>query len=154
MPSTRAIQRFLAAPAIAVVGISRNSRKFGNAACRTLRDKGYRIYQINRYAASIDEHECFARVADAPEKVESVLIVVPRAEALDVIREAAAAGARHVWLQQGAESEAAIDLATSLGLDIVAGECILMFANPTGIHRLHRGLRQLLGAVTRDHCGG
>jgi len=147
MTSTRAIQRFLAAPAIAVVGVSRNSRKFGNAACRTLRDKGYRIYQIHRQSTTIDEHECFRRLADVPEKVESVLIVVPRWETLDVIREAAAAGARCVWLQQGAESEAAVDLATSLGLDVVAGECVLMYANPTGIHRLHRDLRKLLGGV-------
>jgi uncharacterized protein len=148
MTTTRAIERFLAAPAIAVVGVSRNCHKFANAACRTLRDKGYRIYQINRHAAVIDEHECFARLADVPEKVESVLIVVPPWEALDVIRTAAAAGARHVWLQQGAESEPAIDLTTSLGLDVVAGECVLMYANPTGIHRLHRGFRALLSAVT------
>ena len=148
MTSTRAIQRFLAAPAIAVVGISRNRHKFGNAACRTLRDKGYRIYQIHRRATTIDGHECFERLADVPEKIESVLIVVPREEALDVIREAAAAGARHVWLQQGAESDAAVNLASSLGLDVVAGECVLMFANPSGIHRLHRGLRHLLDAVT------
>ena len=148
MTSTRAIQRFLAAPAIAVVGVSRRSHKFGNAACRTLRDKGYRIYQIHRHATTIDGHECFARLADVPEKIESVLIVVPRWETLDVIREAAAAGARHVWLQQGAESDAAVDLATSLDLDVVAGECVLMYANPTGIHRLHRGVRKLLNAVT------
>lgn len=148
MTTTHAVQRFLAAPAIAVVGISRNRHKFGNAACRTLRDKGYRIYQIHRRATMIDGHECFARLADVPEKIESVLIVVPHEEALDVIREAAAAGARHVWLQQGAESEAAVDLAASLGLDVVAGECVLMFANPSGIHRLHRGVRQLLEAVT------
>jgi predicted CoA-binding protein len=148
MTSTRAIQRFLAPPAIAVVGASRNRHKFGNAACRILRDKGYRIYQINRHATTIDEHECFPRIGDVPEKVESVLIVVPSREALDVIREAAAAGARHVWLQQGAESDAAIELATSLGLDVVAGECVLMFANPSGIHRLHRGLRKLIGGVT------
>ena len=148
MTSTRAIQRFLAAPAIAVVGVSRKSHKFGNAACRTLRDKGYRIYQIHRHATTIDDHEFFPRLADVPERVESVLIVVPHWETLDVIREAAAAGARHVWLQQGAESVASINLATSLGLDVVAGECVLMFANPTGIHRLHRGLRQLVGGVT------
>jgi len=148
MTTTRAIERFLAAPAIAVVGISRNRHKFGNAACRTLRDKGYRIYQIHPRATRIDDHECFPRLADVPERVESVLIVVPRWGALDVIREAAAAGARHVWLQQGAESGAAVDLARSLGLEVVAGECVLMYANPSGIHRLHRSLRHMLDAVT------
>ena len=148
MTSTRAIQRFLAAPAIAIVGVSRSGRKFGNAAYRTLRDKGYRVYQINRLAATVDGNECYRRIAELPETVESVLIVVPKWEAPDVIRDAAAAGAHTVWLQQGAESESAIDLATSLGLDVVAGECVLMYANPTGIHRLHRGVRRLLSAVT------
>src|SRR2546421_6956739 len=107
MANARAIQRFLDTPAIAVVGISRNSDKFGNAACRTLRDKGYRVYQIHRHAATIDGHECFPQLADVPEKIESVLVVVPRWEAFDVIRHAAAAGARAVWLQQGAESKPA-----------------------------------------------
>jgi hypothetical protein len=60
-----------------------------------------------------------------------------------VIRDAAAAGIRHVWLQQGSESLEAITLAAELGLDVVAGECILMFARPTGIHRAHHWLWQI-----------
>ena len=48
-----------------------------------------------------------------------------------------------MWLQQGAESPAAIRVGAELGVKVVAGECILMFARPTGIHRAHRWLRQI-----------
>ena len=147
MTTAHAIQRFLANPAIAVVGASRSGRKFGNAACRTLRDKGYRVYPIHRRATIIDGMRCYARFRDLPEAVDAALIVVPPTAAVDVVRDAKAAGIRHVWLQQGAESKEACDLAASLGIECVAGECILMFANPTGVHRLHRGIRKLVGGL-------
>jgi hypothetical protein len=53
----------------------------------------------------------------------------------NVARDAAAAGIRHVWLQQGAQSPEIVALCDQLGLETVAGECILMFAKPTGVHR-------------------
>jgi len=147
MTTLRSIQRFLAQPAIAVVGASRSGRKFGNLACRTLRDKGYRVYAIHPSAASIDGMRCYAGFDALPEAVDAVLVVVPPDAALTVIRSAKAAAIHHVWLQQGAESQEAIDLAESLGMEIVAGECILMFANPTGVHRVHRTIRRVFAGL-------
>lgn len=69
---------------------------------------------------------------------------VPPPLAIDVIRDAAAAGIHHVWLQQGAESDEAVALCARLGIEVVAGECILMFARPTGIHRAHRWMRGIV----------
>jgi uncharacterized protein len=147
MTVARAIQRFLAQPALAVVGISRTGRKFGNAACRVLREKGYRVYGIHPSATTIDGVPCGKRFDDLPESVDAALVVVPPKAALDVIREARAAGIRLVWLQQGADSPEAYELAASLGVELIAGECILMFASPTGIHRVHRTIRKVLGGL-------
>ena len=147
MNKSETIHAFLAEPALAIVGVSRLGRKFGNYACRALKEKGYRVYPVRRRGPRIDRMTCYKSFADLPEPVGGVVVVVQPREAIDVIREAAGAGIRRVWLQQGAESKPAIHLATSLGLDVVAGECILMYANPTGIHRLHRGFRKLLSAV-------
>jgi predicted CoA-binding protein len=72
-----------------------------------------------------------------------ITVVVPPPQAVNVIREAAAVGIRHVWLQQGAGSPEAVRVGSELGFDVIAGECILMFARPTGIHRAHRWLRQV-----------
>ena len=147
MTTTQTIDEFLANPAIAVIGVSRNQHKFGNTACRVLREKGYRIYPVHRRAATIDGMQCYRGLSDLPEKVNAALIVVPPWEAIDVIGEAAAAGIHHVWLQQGAESVEAKNLAAKLKLSLISGECILMFAKPTGVHRMHRFVRRVMGVT-------
>ena len=147
MVNARTIDAFLAEPAIAVVGVSRTGRKFGNAACRTLREKGYRVYPIHPSAATIDGMPCYPALSALPEPVNAVLVVVRPPQAIDVVCEAAAAGVRRIWLQQGAESPQALELASKLGVDVIAGECVLMFAEPTGIHKLHRNCRRLFGTL-------
>lgn len=141
MTSAKAIQAFLDHPALAVVGVSRSGQGFGNAACRVLRAKGYRVYPVHWASPTIDGERCCAQLRDLPERVNAVLVVVAPSQAVGVVRDAAAAGIHHVWLQQGAESPEALRVGGELGLNIIAGECILMFANPTGIHRAHRWLR-------------
>jgi uncharacterized protein len=146
--NAKAIDAFLAQPIIAVVGVSRSGRKFGNAAFRTLRDKGYRVYAIHPDAKAIEGESCYRSLSATPEPVSAVLVVVPPRDALGVIREAAAARIHHVWLQQGAESPDALALCAELGIQVVSGECILMFARPTGIHRAHQFVNRVLGHLS------
>jgi uncharacterized protein len=141
--SRAAIDRFVAQPAIALVGLSRSGKKFGNMACRELRAKGYRVYPIHPSADVIAGVRCYARFADLPEPVDGVLVVVPPSQATAVVRDAAAAGIHQVWLQQGAESNDALKACHHLGLSCVWGECILMFAKPTSYHKVHRWLRRV-----------
>ena len=147
MTSRAAIDAFVAQPALAVVGASRSGKKFGNLACRELRTKGYRVYPIHPSADTIDGVQCYARYEDLPEHADAVLVVVPPVQASIVVREAAAAGLHHVWLQQGAESVDVLKTCHDLGLDFVWGECVLMYAHPTSYHRAHRWLWRVLGKL-------
>ena len=145
--SRDAINRFIAQEAIAVIGVSRLGKKFGNLACRELSAKGYRVYPIHPSAQVIDGVRCYARFTDLPEPVDAALVVVPPVQALAVIREAAAAGIHDVWLQQGAESVDVLKACHDLGLTFIWGECILMYAHPTGYHKAHRWLWGVLGKL-------
>jgi uncharacterized protein len=147
MTTAERIDTFISQPALAIVGMSRSGNKFGNIACRELRAKGYRVYPVHHTARLIDGVTCYARFTQIPEPVTAALIVVPPEAALDVVRDAAAAGIRHVWLQQGAESPQVLELCDRLGLETVAGECILMFTKPTGFHRAHRWIRSVCGTL-------
>ncbi len=147
MTSKAAIDRFLAQPALALVGMSRSGRKFGNLAYRELTTKGYRVYPIHPSADMIDGARCYRRFADLPEHVDAVLVVVPPAKAAATVREAAAAGIHHVWLQQGAESPELLQVCSDLGIEPISGGCVLMFARPTGYHKAHRWIWQLLGKL-------
>jgi hypothetical protein len=48
------VEAFVSEPALAVVGVSRTGKKFGNIACRELRAKGFRVYPIHPSADRID----------------------------------------------------------------------------------------------------
>jgi len=147
MTSQRSVDAFLDQPALAVVGVSRLKKKFGNIACRELRAKGYRLYIVHPSGAPVDGVSSYSSLSQLPERVNAVLIVVPPAQALEVVREAAAAGIHHVWLQQGAESPEVLDACRQLGLDVVSGECILMFAKPAGVHKLHYWINRITGGL-------
>ena len=97
----------------------------------------------------IDGVPCYRHFADAPERIGGVIICVSPADAVTVVRDASEAGIKRVWLQQGAESPYVAKLCAELGVDAVLGECILMHANPTGIHKVHRALDGVLGRLPR-----
>jgi len=135
---------------LAVVGVSRQGKKFGNYAFRELRSKGYKVFPVHPQAETIEGERCYASLGSLPEPVDGVLIVVPPAQTEQVVREAAVAGIRRVWMQQGAESPAAIKFCQENGISEVHGECILMFSEPAvWFHRAHRWVWKLLGKLPR-----
>lgn len=149
--TTRAdVEDFLACERIAVVGVSRSGKKFGNLAYRELRAKGYQVIPVHPAAAQIEGDACVANLGAIAPRADGVLIVVPPAEAERVVRDADAAGINRVWMQQGSQSDAAVTFCHEHGMRVVANECILMFARPTGLfHRAHRWIAGALGSLPR-----
>ncbi|MGC4084285.1 MAG: CoA-binding protein [Vicinamibacterales bacterium] len=150
MTNTRAsVDEFVAQPALALVGASRSGHKFGNAILRELRAKGMHVYPVHPVADEIDGVPCYRHFADLPEPVGGVIVSVAPAEAISVVRDASEAGITRVWLQQGAESPYAEEVCSALGVRAVMGECILMHASPTGVHKVHRVIDGMLGKLPR-----
>jgi hypothetical protein len=50
-------------------------------------------------------------------------------------------------LQQGSESPEVLQVCRDLGVDVISGACILMFTRPSGIHKVHGWVWELLGKV-------
>jgi len=150
MTSKAAVADFVSQRKLAVVGVSRKKMKFGNLAFRELKRKGYKLFPVHPHAEQLEGERCYASLAALPEPVDGVLVIVPPAQAEQVVREAAAARIRRVWLQQGAGSPAAIRFCEDNGISVVHGECILMFAEPAAwYHRAHRWVWGLLGKLPR-----
>ena len=131
---------------IAVVGVSNQKTKFGSAAFRELKKRGYDVYPVHSSLDTFDNTKCYQSVNDLPLVPDCVLVAVKPDTALEVVRQATAKGVRKVWFQQGANFSAAIAEAEKADLEIVSRRCILMYAGPvTGIHRFHRFLNRLFG---------
>ena len=147
MPERKLIEEFLAQDHLAVVGVSRDSKQFANAVYRRLRAGGRQLYPVNPAAggAPLEGDPSYARLADVPDPVDGVLVMVPADLAAQVVREAADRGIPRVWLHrgggQGAVSPVAVQVGRERGLDVVDGACPLMFEKPVrGVHWVHRVL--------------
>ena len=144
------IDDFISQPSLAIVGVSRKGNKFGNNAFKELKAKGYKLYLVHPSAEIIEGQQSYPSLKALPQAVGGVLVVVPPAQAEKVVREAHESGIKRVWLQQGAESQAAIQYGEQNGMSVVYGKCILMFAQPMRFfHKPHRWVMGVLGKLPK-----
>lgn len=147
MSSQSAVGQFLEQKHLALAGASRSGKKFGNSILKTLAEKGYDITPVHPEASEIDGHKCYPTVSGLPDSVGGLILVVPPSQCEALVQQAIAAGMRNIWMQQGSGSPEAVKLCQENGINVVHGECILMFAQPTGVHKAHRWLMGVMGKL-------
>ena len=151
MTTKREIDEFLAQKTLAIVGVSRSGKKFGNTILKDLTKLGYRLLPVHPDAAEVDGIRAFPSFAALPEPVGGVIVCVPPAQSEGVVKAAASHGIRRVWLQQGAGSAEAIRLCQENGMSVVDGECVLMYLKPatSWVHGVHRWIWDHLGRTPK-----
>jgi predicted CoA-binding protein len=121
------IDRFLESPAIGVVGASPRRHKYGNKVLRCYQQAGRRAIPVNPREPEIEGVPCVASVLDLPEDVRSVSVITPPPVTERVVEQAIAKGIENVWMQPGAESEAAVEACRQAGINVIAdGSCVLV----------------------------
>ncbi len=150
MATKISIAEFLSQKKIAVAGVSHTGNKFSNVVYKELKSKGYRLFPVNPNAENIFGESCYPNLRSLPEKVEGVLVITKPTASENIVREAHALGIKHVWIQQGAESDGAIRFCKENGINVIHGECILMFAEPAAFfHRAHRWVWGVFGKLPK-----
>ena len=121
------IRRFLESAAYGVVGASSRRHKYGNKVLRCYQQNGRRAIPVNPHEQEIEGAHCVASVSDLPDDVQSISVITPPAVTERVVEEAARKGIRNVWMQPGAESDAAIATCERNGINVIAdGSCVLV----------------------------
>jgi uncharacterized protein len=120
---------------IAVVGASRDSRKAGGSVPAGLQARGFRIIPVNPYADNLFGERVYRTLLEIPEKVDIVDVFRPSPDAPEIARQAAAIGARALWLQLDIRSDEARRIAEDAGMDYVEDECTAVVAS---LHRIHK----------------
>ena len=143
-----AIEEFMQSKRLALIGVSRSEKKFGNIIYTELKQRGYQLFIIHPDAQEIAGERCYPNLAAVQGQVDGVIISVSPAKAVKAVREAAGAGITKIWLQQGVENAEVVALGRELGVTLITGKCILMYATPvTGMHSWHRTFARLFGQL-------
>ena len=121
------IDDFLSEGPYAVVGASTNRDKYGNKVFRAYQQSGRDAWPINPRAEEVEGEKAFPDLGSLPSAPRAVSIITPPKITEQVVEEAAKAGAKFVWMQPGAESDAAVEKAKEKGLQVIAdGSCFLV----------------------------
>ena len=126
MAQAALIAEFIDCRVWAVVGVSGDSAKYGNRVYRSLRGAGYTVYGVNPNVREVDGQPVYPSLEALPARPEVVDMVVPPAVTEQVLRDCARLGIRRVWLQPGAESEAALRYCHEHGIAVVHGACAMV----------------------------
>lgn len=154
MTTKQQVDDFLGLKRIAVVGVSRDPKGFGTVLWQEFRQRRYDAVPVNRQATEIDGQPCYAKVQEIEPPVEGVLIMTPKGETDQVVRDCAEAGVKHVWMYGGAAPGAATKSAVAFceekGISVVQGLCPYMFLPGTpSFHAPHRVWKKLTGSYPK-----
>ena len=149
MASLKQIENFIASEPVAIVGVSRNPKKFGYSAFKELKEKGLKVIPVNPSADEILGLKSYPNVTAIPSEVRGIIILTKKEETAQIVREARAKGIKNIWIQQYSDSKEAIKELEGSDINYITGECILMYYKPHSIHKFHRALKKLFGGYPK-----
>jgi len=110
----------------AVVGASKDTKKYGSKVYLDLKNAGYVVYPINPNAKKIWGEKCYSNLRNLPVLPDVVDIVVPPKVTKDIIKECKDLGINKIWMQPGSESEDTIKFCDDNNITVLYGICVML----------------------------
>jgi uncharacterized protein len=110
---------------VAVIGASSDRNKYGNKAVRVFRQQGYQVFPVNPKEDQIEGLPVFKSISEVPLRPQKISVYVPPPVLLKLLPDVAAKGCDELWLNPGAESDAVVEEAERLGLNVIQACSIL-----------------------------
>ena len=111
-----------------------------------LKRQGRKVFAVDPSVDEIAGDKTYPDLASLPEKVDAVVLEVPKQETRDWMAKAAEAGVRSVWIHMNRETPEALALAREKGIKVHTGTCAVMYVKQgLSYHSPHKWINQLLG---------
>ncbi|MCK6557166.1 CoA-binding protein [Candidatus Binatia bacterium] len=109
------------------------------------RKRGKRVFAVDPSIDQVEGDKTYPDLRALPERVDGVVLEVPREETLEAVREAADVGIKNVWVHMGRDTPEALALAKELGLNVLTGTCAVMYlAQGLSAHTVHKWVNKVL----------
>ena len=121
------IDEFLSGSPHAVVGASKDRSKYGNKVLRVYQQNNRPAFPVNPNEDEVEGVPAYPDLASLPETVHGISIITPPKVTEGIVKQAGELGIKNIWMQPGAESDAAVSRAEELGMNVIAGgPCLLV----------------------------
>lgn len=150
MVTKKQIEDFLSLKTLAVIGVSRDDKKFGNAIYRELKRKNYCVYPVHKELETYEGDACYKDLKSLPYIPDGLVVSANKQKALDIVKEAHQAGIKNIWLLLMSDSKEAVEYCTGNGINLIYKQCMFMHLEPVdSIHKFHRFVKKLFGRMPK-----
>jgi len=145
MLSKSLVEEVLAARTIALAGVSRDKKKFGNYIFKELSSKGWDILPIHPVMEHHEGKRCWRDISELSGKTDTLVVSIGKRDSLKLVQDAVASGFNKFWIQQGSETDEMKEFIKASDIKAVVGECILMYAGTPGFpHNFHAWMWRMI----------
>lgn len=137
------IETFLKQKKIALVGASRNEKKFGSQVLKHLIENGFEVHPVHPETDSLQGIKTYHSIEMLPDDVQSICLLTNKNNTDLVLAKVMEKGIKNIWIQQFSETPDTVKKASDSELNIIIGRCIFMYTNPKGVHLFHQRLNKL-----------
>ena len=110
---------------IAVYGASNKIWRTSHSISKFLLEVGYEMIPVNPNYDEVLGVKCYPTLSDIETQIDIVDVFRRPSEVIPIAEEAVQIGAKAIWFQEGVINEAAAEIASSGGLDVIMDRCIL-----------------------------
>lgn len=129
----------------AVVG-DKAKQNFPLLTYQGLKKLGKTVFPVDPSVEEIEGDKTYATLEGLPEKVDAVVLEVPKEDTGDWVAKVADAGIKDVWIHMGRETPEALAVARDKGMNARTGTCAVMYVKPEpSYHSIHRWIMKLIG---------
>lgn len=150
MVSIESIEFFWKSRNIAVAGISRSGKKFGDSIFKELHSRTINLYPVHPDLESYQNLKCYKAISELPQDTDALIICTNPEHSLQMAKDAFSIGIRNIWFQQGAQTKEASEFCKINGINAISGECVFMFLDKNGFpHNFHRWIWTMIGKIEK-----
>ena len=105
-------------PTVAIIGASRDRRKYGNKSLRAHLQQGYEVFPVNPNAEEIEGLRAYRSLSEVPaRRLDRVSVYVPPEIGITLLEEIRDKRPKEIWFNPGSESAELLRIADDLGLN-------------------------------------
>jgi len=129
----------------AVVGHSAK-RGFPRLTYGGLKQNGKTAYPVDPSVDQIDGDPTYPDLGALPEKVDAVVLEVPKSGTVNWVQKVVDYGVKELWVHMNTETEEALELAQRNAVRVRSGTCAVMYLRRGfTYHSIHRFINRLTG---------
>ena len=102
---------------VAIIGASKDRKKFGNKAVRAYINAGWRVFPVNLKEKQIEELETYQSIVDIPERLNRVSVYLAPKAGMMVLNDIVRKKPKEVFLSPGSESDELLKKAREKGIN-------------------------------------